>query len=439
MRLRSLLLLFVALVSLLPLSGCQKATTPTEAAALQAAETDTNAYTLSPDKMAKAVTLSHIRNTTHFAGEAWGVLQLWLLLQLGVAARMRNVAVNLSKNRWAQGFVFFLQVLIVMTLLNLPLTLYSHHVSVEYGMSVQHMGSFLFDELKSFLLTYLFGGLGVMLLYFLMRKFPRRWWLWLWFPTMAFSILAIFAAPYVIDPLFNKFEPLTASNPALVDQLEKVVARGQGIHIPPERMFLMKASNKVTTLNAYVTGFGASKRVVVWDTSIKQGTPDEISFIFGHEMGHYVLNHILQGIAFTFALILAMFFCGFHLFQVLLRRFGKRWRIPAQDNWASLVLLLLVFSLLSVIAEPIGNSFSRAEEHAADVYGQEVVHGLIQDPQANARAAFQLLGENSYADPYPSPFMEFWTYSHPAIGRRAAFAAHYDPWAAGAAPKYFSK
>ena len=179
-------------------------------------------------------------------------------------------------------------------------------------------------------------------------------------------------------------------------------------------MFLMKASDKVTTLNAYVTGFGASKRVVVWDTSIAKGTPDEILFIFGHEMGHYVLGHIVSGILFSFVFILVSFFLGFHLFQFLLRRFGKRWGIAGQDDWAALVVFVLVLSVISFLGEPIQNSFSRTQEHAADVYGEEVVHGIVANPQATGQAAFQLLGDNALVDPNPSPFVEFWTGSPPA-------------------------
>ena len=150
-----------------------------------------------------------------------------------------------------------------------------------------------------------------MLLFFLIRKFPRRWWFWLCFPAIGFGVLSIFLGPYVIDPLFNKFEPLSKSNSALAAGLEQVVVRGHGIQIPIERMFVMKASDKVTSLNAYVTGFGASKRIVVWDTTIAKATPDEILPLFGHEMGHYVLGHILRNIAFSCALIFASFFSGF--------------------------------------------------------------------------------------------------------------------------------
>jgi Zn-dependent protease with chaperone function len=204
-------------------------------------------------------------------------------------------------------------------------------------------------------------------------------------------------------------------------------------------MFLMKASDKVTTLNAYVTGFGASKRVVVWDTSIAKGTTDEVLFIFGHEMGHYVLGHIVKGIAFGFLFILISFFVGFHLFQLLLRRFGKRWGIAGQDDWAALVVFALVLSGIGFVGQPIQNSYSRSQEHAADVYGEEVVHGIVADPQTTGQAAFQVLGDTSLVTPSPSPFVEFWTGSHPPIWFRAAFAKHYDPFAPGAQPKYFPK
>jgi Zn-dependent protease with chaperone function len=437
MRQFAVLLVFLALFPLTVVANAES--TPTEAAAIAAANSDHSAYTLPPDKLAKAEALSRIRITLQLGGLLWGVVSLFLILQLGIAARMRNVAVNLFKNRWAQCFTFFFEFLLLTTLLSLPLDMYGQHVRMAYGLSVQHWGSWFGDQGKGFALGYIFGGLGVMLLFFLIRKFPRRWWLWLWFPTMAFAILAIFATPYVIDPLFNKFEPLTKSNAALVAQLEQVVARGKGIEIPPERMFLMKASDKVTTLNAYVTGFGSSKRIVVWDTSIAKGTPDEILFIFGHEMGHYVLGHIIRGIIFSFVFILVSFFLGFHLFQFLLRRCGQKWHITGQDDWAALVIFVLVLSVVTFFGQPIQSMYSRAQEHAADVYGQEVVHGIIPDPQATAQTAFDILGENSLDDPQSSPLIEFWFGSHPPIWFRAAFAKHYNPWAPDAQPKYFPK
>ena len=401
------------------------------------------AYTLSPETMAKAVAYSRARTTLGFVSTGWGILQLLLLLTLGVVYRMRNVAVNLTrgmgrgaKAAWAQGAVFLLEFLVVTSLLSLPLELFGHHLAVAYGQSVQGWASWFGDQAKGFALSWAIGLPVVMLLFRVVRKAPRLWWLVFWFPAMAMVLLGVFASPYIIDPLFNHFEPLNASNPALVQRLEEVVHRG-GIVIPPERMYLMKASEKVTGLNAYVTGFGASKRVVVWDTSIAKGTPDQISFIFGHEMGHYALNHIPKGLIFSAVVLLVMFFVGFHAVQWLLGRYGRAWRIPTQNDWGALVVFVLVLSVFGFLTEPILNGFSRMHEHEADVYGQEAIHGIVGDPQGAAQSAFQLLGETSLADPHPNPFVVFWTYSHPAIGARAQFARDYNPWAGGETPKYF--
>jgi Zn-dependent protease with chaperone function len=311
-------------------------------------------------------------------------------------------------------------------------------VSLEYGQSVQQWRSWFGDKGKSFLLSYVIGGLLVMLLFFCIRRSAKRWWFWFWIPTMAAVVFGVFLSPILIDPIFNKFEPLQASNPALVARLEQVVARG-GIVIPPERMFLMRASEKVTGLNAYVTGIGASKRVVVWDTSIAKATPDEISYIFGHEMGHYVLNHIYKGIAAAAVGLLAMFFVGYHCVRWLIARYGAKWGIIGQEDWAAFVVVMLVFSVLNFLGEPVGNAFSRMQEHEADVYGQEAIHGIVADPQAVAQRSFQVLGEESLDDPTPHPLVEFWTFSHPPIAERARFAAAYDPWGPGSKPRYFGR
>ena len=303
---------------------------------------------------------------------------------------------------------------------------------------MQGWASWFADQAKSLAIGLVIGGHLALLLFWVIRKFPRRWWLIFWAISVPIALAGVFATPYVIDPLFNKFEPLQQTNPELVAQLEKVVARGN-MNIPPDRMFLMKASAKVTTMNAYVTGFGASKRVVVWDTSLQKGTPDEILFIFGHESGHYVLNHIPIGIFFSELTLLVLFYLGYRFVQWAIGRFGARWRIPSQNDWGALAVLLLAFSIFSAVLEPVQSTFSRYHEHAADVYGQEAVHGIVADPQQAAKGAFDVLGANSLDEPNTPLFIEFWTDGHPATGRRAAFAAHYDPWAPNAEPKYFPK
>ena len=440
--------ILLALVLLFASTACiHAAETPAEHAANLAAqhELDTSprngnipSYSLKPADLAKGDHLESVRDTLHFSEEIWGVLQLVLLLSLGVIRRFRDAVVRRCTSRWLQGYGFLLLFLLATTLLSLPIDVYGQWLRRSYGLSVQSWASWAGDQTKAFGISWVVGGLLLMLLFFIIRKFPQRWWLVFWVAMIPVSLAGVFATPYVIDPLFNKFEPLTQSQPQLVRRLEEVAQRGH-MDIPPDRMFLMKASEKVTTLNAYVTGFGASKRVVVWDTSIAKGTPDEILFIFGHESGHYVLHHIVRGMIITFAILLVLMYAGYLFVQWSIRRFGPSWHVESQADWGALAVLLLAFSLFSIVLEPLQSTLTRSQEHAADVYGQEAVHGIVADPQSTARAAFQVLGESSYDDPNPSQFIEFWTYSHPSIGRRAAFATHYDPWAAGMQPKYFKK
>ena len=437
----------LALCLLLPagLSGCAKETAAEHAANVYAQQEMDSAplhsnladYSLSPADLAKAQHLSTIHSTLHFVDEIWGIVSILLLLGFGGIAWMRDRAVALTRNRWGQGYVFLLLYLVAGYILELPIDLFSQHLALKYGLSVQSWGSYFGDEAKLFALEWVIGGLLVMLLFWVIRKLPRRWWLLFWCFSIPIVLFGIFVSPY-IEPIFNKYEPLEKTNPALVAQLEQVVAKGH-MDIPPERMFLMKASEKVTTLNADVEGFGHSKRVVVWDNTIAKATPDEILLVFGHESGHYVLGHIVQKLIFAIVELLVLFFLGYHFVQWALRRFGPRWKVPSQSDWAALAVLLLAFSIFGIIEEPIDSTFSRSKEHAADVYGQEAIHGIVADPQASAKGAFDVLGATSFADPNPSQLYEFWTYSHPAIGRRAAFAKAYDPWAPGMAPKYFRR
>ncbi|GAC1361722.1 MAG: M48 family metallopeptidase [Acidobacteriaceae bacterium] len=413
--------------------------TPTEARALSVAEGHlSTAYRLPADKLQKAKTKARINHWLHFGGEAWGLVQVLLLLGTGAVAWMQRTALRSRGGRWVQGLVFLGLFLAVGTLLDLPMSALGHHVSRVYGMSVQGWGSWAWDQTKAFLLGWLIGWPVVMLLFWVIRRSPRRWWLWFWAATIPMVLLGVFLVPMVIEPMFNHFEPLSKADPALVTQLQRVVDKGQ-MGITPDRMFLMKASEKVTGMNAYVTGFGASKRVVVWDTTIAKATPEEILFIFGHEMGHYVLRHIVRGLALAIGGLFLSFGLGYLLVQGALRRWGGRWGIGGQTEWGTLAVLVLAMSVYGVISEPVESTLSRVQEHEADVFGQEVVHGIVSDPQRVGREAFQVLGETSLDEPEPSALLEFWSYSHPSISRRAAFAEAYDPWSDGSAPRYFGR
>ena len=443
MRLVRLILLLTFFCAMF--SGCARETTAEHSAnqyaaqELAAAPLHSNIpdYSLSPSDLEKSQHLSKVGVTMHFVQEAWDLIALILLLSLGVMAWMRDKAAGISKNVWGQGYIFLLLYLIVDWLVDLPLDLYRQHLSLVYGLSVQSWGSWFGDEAKGLGMGWGFGGLIFLLLFWVIRKFPRRWWLVFWGCSIPIGFFILFVSPY-IEPAFNKYEPLQQSNPELVAQLEKVVQKNH-MDIPPSRMFLMKASEKVTTMNADVEGFGASKRVVVWDNTIAKMKPEEILLVFGHESGHYVLHHIQTTVTLVYALLFVLLFLAYHFVQWAIARFGAQWRVPEQGDWAAFGVLLLAFSIGTLFTEPILNNFSRMNEHAADVFGQEAVHGLVADPQAAAQGAFVALGRIGFSDPNPNPLYEFWTYSHPGVGRRAAFAKVYDPWAPGMEPKYFKK
>ena len=389
---------------------------------------------LPADKLAKVIALSHWRTGLYFGDTAWMIVALALLVRSRAGSGIAALAARGSRRAWIQGLIAAPAWLLILSLLELPGSLLGHHVGLAYGLSVESCSSWFADWLKSLGLTILVGTFVLSILYALLRHAPRRWWLWFWAFTVPAVIVGTFVTPLVIDPLFNHFEPLTKTDPALVDRLEQLIARG-GMNIPRDRIFLMDASRRVTGPNAYVTGIGASKRIVVWDTTLKEESPNEILFTYGHEQGHYVLHHIPKGIAFSAALILLFYWIGAQLLGGLL----PRWGIESAGNWSSLGLILLLLTVLSFLAEPIGNAFSRAIEHQADVYGQEVIHGLVPDPQAAVVHSFCSDATLWLDDPTPNRFVEFWTYTHPSTEERAEFAAQYDPWQAGHKPRYFTK
>jgi STE24 endopeptidase len=400
-----------------------------------ASGTQTTRYTLPPDKLAKSKALYDLRGKLRIIDTAYGLLILLGLLYLGIAAKYRDIAEASGKNRFVQALIFVALFLVTTTALQLPLDAYQQSISRQYGLSVQGWGSWFGDVLKGMLVGYVFLIIVAWLIATLVRVSPRRWWLYSWAIIFVLVVFIVTISPVVIDPLFNKFEPLDKSNPQLVDAIEKVTQRG-GLTIPRDRMFLMKASEKVTTLNAYVTGFGPSKRVVVWDTTIKNATTPETLFVYGHEMGHYVLNHIVIGLTAAAVGLFIGFYLLYRIANWAFPRFQQRWRMHEPWDWTSLVMLLLIFSIMATLSAPIGNGFSRQLEHNADIYGLEVTHGINPDSQEAAAHAFQVLGELSLSYPYPSRFVVFWYADHPPIRDRVPFAHNYDPWSKGEQPKY---
>ena len=427
----------------LPEIQAAQATLPPQASSPQsvsstsktAVQARTEQYTLSHDRQAKAVAYSRAGYTLYFVSYFLGGLFLFLILRLGWAAKFRDIAENASDKKSVQGLVFVPLLFLTIDVLRLPVRLIWHSLSMHYQQSVQGWGSWFWDWSKGELLHIAFGIVLVLILFAVMRRSPRRWWLYFWFPAVLILFGVIVITPLVIDPLFNKFEPLSEKHPDLVASIEELT-KHVGVPIPPERIFLMEASRKTNEINAYVTGLGASKRVVIWDTTIQKTSNDESLFIVGHELGHYVLGHIWQGFLLGAAGLLVALYLLFRGLHWALDRWARDWKLYGQEDWASLAVLLLLVQALLFVSSPVISGYSRIQEHAADVYGLEVIHGLVPDSEEVAAHAFQVLGELDLSDPNPSPLITFWLYSHPPLADRLVFAHSYDPWSKGESPKY---
>jgi Zn-dependent protease with chaperone function len=445
--------LFAACVGFLLLAGAPRRVTelyaqnppaaPQTATLPEAPANPQPAYQLSPDKLAKAIAISRIRNIMDIVSGLWGLAVLWLLLSTGLSSRIESWARGIARRRWIQGVIFFAAFILITWLASLPLDWFSQSKEKSFGISVQTWASWLGDQAKALGLALAFAVPILLLFNWIVRRWPRRYWFGVWVATVPILVFMIFISP-LLGPIFNKFEPLETHHAPLVAKLETVVARTE-INIPPSRMYLMKASEKYNGINAYVTGVGATKRYVMWDTATDRLPDDEVLFVFGHESGHYVLKHIPKLIVgMSIGLFFVYWACAAFA-AWLARRFGARWKLDALESGNLLasrtgfVVLLLAISVASFFLEPVSNTFSRHFEHQADVYGQEAIHGIVADPQRTAVSSFNHLGEAWLEDPNPSPLIEFWEFNHPSVQTRANFALHYDPWTNGGHGEFFNR
>jgi STE24 endopeptidase len=244
--------------------------------------------------------------------------------------------------------------------------------------------------------------------------------------SMGVMFFMMVVQPIWIDPLFNNFGPM---------QDKKLEAQILGLAskagIEGGRVFEVDKSQDTKTLNAYVIGMGSTNRIVLWDTTIKRLTPEQILFVMGHEMGHYVLHHMWWGFAFFSLMSLIIFYLTYKIANFLLSRYHRRFGFNRLDQIASLPLFILIITILLFITSPIDNYFTRYIEHQADIFGLEIT----RNNQA-AGEAFVVLQQENLANPRPGPLYNFFRSSHPPLADRVDFANHYCPWAENKPLKY---
>ena len=413
-----------------PASQLEPPENPPQAKPSQAANPPTR-YVLSPEKRTQAVAYAHARYLIYFSGVALSLGIYFFLWRAKIALAFRNWARLVSARHFVQCLIFVPLFFIIVSLIDFPLSYYSGYtLERHFGLSTQSFGSWLGDWTKDLGVTILVGVGAVWMLYLVIRRSRRRWWFYFWLISVPFSLGLVLIQPVIIDPLFFKFTPLEQTQPELTARIEAMLHHA-GLDIPTSRIFEMNASTKTNALNAYVNGVGTSKRVVVWDTTLRRLNPDETLLVLGHEIGHYALGHVVKGFIYFELGALVAFGVGFVIVEWLVKRFGARSGIEGVGDLASFPILLFVLTLLSFLSTPVYCGVSRRVEHQADQFGLEVAYGVVPDPNAAEARSLQILGEEDLEDPDPSPFIKFWLYTHPALDERIRFANSYKPWAEG--------
>ncbi len=365
----------------------------------------TNAYLalLPADKRAAS--------NAYFEGGYW--LTLWTaLLQLiilaflmrsGLSRGMRDKAEGWSKRKPIQTFLYWTQFIIITTLITFPFTVYvGYFREHQYHLSNQTFGAWLGEEGKGLALSIVLGGLVVVALYGVARKFPRTWNIWGAAVGICFLVLGILIAPVFIVPLFNKVTPLTDARirgPILS------MARANGIQA--NDVFVVDASKQSKRISANVSGLGNTMRISLNDNLLNRSTPQEIEAVMGHEMGHYVLNHVYKGITFFTIVIVLLFAFLKWAFAWAAARWGTRWGVRDIGDTAGLPIILGAITVFFFLTSPLLVTYTRTAEAEADMFGLNA----SRQPDGFAQAALQL---SEYRKLDPGPVEEYMFFDHPS-------------------------
>lgn len=363
------------------------------------------------------VRYSHTGYALYFVGAAWSGLAWLLLLKLRVGARLRDLAESRSRNGLVQALIYYPLLSLAHLLLLLPLAFYSSFLFPhQYGLSTESLATWIEDRGRSFALSAAVGAPVVALLYWTLRRSPRLWWLWFWLASIPLIIAGMLLGPLVVDPLYNRFQPLR--NQQLRDRLLGLAAKAG---IERSRVYEVDASRRTQGINAYVTGIGGSARIVLWDTLLQKLNEDEVVSVMAHEMGHYVEWHVPMGVAAGIGGTLGLLLITDRAGRWLIRRKGERWQIRGLDDPASLPVLFLLLLALNFVGSPVESAISRTFERRADEFSLR----LTGDGHA-AASSFVKLSEKNLSLPDPPAFIQFWTGSHPTLKERIDRALEYD-------------
>lgn len=357
----------------------------------------------------------------------WGLAIPAVILFTGFASKLRGFCDRITRKWFWHTALFALIYLIITAILTLPLDYYASFIRPHvYGLSNQSLGRWFNQYLIGAGISTLMGIIVIWILYGIIRKSPRRWWLYFGILTFPLTVFLVIVQPIWVAPLFNKFEPMKDK------QLEqKILHLASRAGIEGSRVFEVDKSADTNQINAYVTGIGATKRIVIWDTAIKRLDEDQLLFVMGHEMGHYVLHHIWWILLVYTLISIVTLFLIYIVGKWCLQKFKRCFGFDEMSNIASLPLIFFLYGIFSFLMTPPVNLFLQKLEHNADTFGLELT-------QLNHAAAtgFVRLQMNNLGYPWPGKFYMLFRTTHPSIGERITYFNTYTPWCNGEPLKY---
>jgi STE24 endopeptidase len=394
----------------------------------QASDSAGTAEIAVPEPTALAVRYHRSGNLLWAGATALDLLLPAALLFTGLSARIRSFVSRIARGRrFATVALYGAAYVLIQALVFLPLSWYAGFVRQHaYGLSTETASEWLGDWARAIGLSALVAALLLWIPYRLLRAAPRRWWLWTGLLTAPLTVLAMIVVPVYIAPLFDRYGRMR--DPVLEKRIEELAARAG---IPDSRIYEVRKSDETRQVNAFVTGFAGTKRIVLWDTLVDRLQPDEVLAVVGHEIGHYVLRHTLTIILSATLLATLSLYTVHRVAGWLIARHRRRFGFDRLEDVASLPLLALVGGIVMLAAAPAALALSRWQEREADRFALEIT----RDNSAAARAFVQVQQDN-LAVPRTGLLYRLWRGSHPDLADRIEFANRYAPWSQGRPLRY---
>jgi STE24 endopeptidase len=376
-------------------------------------EAATDAY------LAEIPAAARARSDAYFEGGYWlilwdflyGVVVALLLLNLRWSAKMRDLAERVTRFKPVHTVVYWVEYLVLTSILAFPLTIYEGYFRErKYGLATQTFGPWFYDQFKLLLIALVLGAILVTALFGVVRRLPRTWHIWGSVVSVVFLALFVLITPVYLVPIFFKVTKL--DDPRITQPILSI-ARANGI--PVRDVYQVDESRESTRMSANVSGFGHTMRITLNDNLLRRGSPEEIQAVMGHEMGHYVMNHIYKYLMFLMIVIVTGFALLRWALDWSLKRWGEKWRIRGIGDTAAVPLVALLASIFFFVLTPVSNTYIRVQEHEADMYGLNA----SRQPDGAAQADIHV-GE--YRKMSPGKWEERIFYDHPS-GRTRIYSA----------------